>query len=88
MVDTWIGHNEEVAKKNYLQVTEDHYLQFTSKAKQKAKQQVAAPRRTESQTKTTTPENTRELLHAATPCDSVHEAKVGATGLEPVTPCL
>jgi len=36
VVDTWIGHDEAVAKKNYLQVTDDHFAIYTGS--QKAKQ--------------------------------------------------
>ncbi len=48
VVDEWIGHNEAVARKNYLQVTDEHF--------EKAVQNPAASARTELQTKKATPE--------------------------------
>lgn len=44
VVDAWIGHDEAVAKKNYLQVTDEHF----EKAVQKAVQYPAVMARTDS----------------------------------------
>ena len=66
VVDEWIGHNEAVARKNYLQVTDAHFEQFTQESKHNAKQYVAASARTELQTEKAIPEKPRELpLNAA-----------------------
>jgi integrase len=51
VVDMWIGHNEAIAKRNYLQVTSEHY----AKAVQNPVQHPAAQRRTEVQKKVATP---------------------------------
>ena len=32
VVDAWIGHDEAVAKKNYLQVTDEHFAKAVQKA--------------------------------------------------------
>lgn len=85
VVDSWIGHNEAVAKKNYLQVTDDHFDRY-SKAKQKAKQSTAALSRTTSQTKTATPEKTRELPVNAVQCVTVQNEEVGDGGLSNLRP--
>ena len=84
VVDAWIGHDEKVAKHNYLQVTESHF----EKAVQNPVQYPAATARTELQTKKATPEKHRELPLNAAQCEAVQNHQVGDTGLEPVTPCL
>ena len=45
VVDCWLGHNEIIAKRNYLQVTDAHY----AKAVHNPVQSPAAPGRSESQ---------------------------------------
>jgi integrase len=47
VVEYWIGHEDRVAKRNYTQVTDDHFraaCNFEAKVAQKAAQQVHAPR--------------------------------------------
>jgi hypothetical protein len=88
VVDDWIGHTEAVARKNYLQVTDAHFEQFTQDAKQNAKQYVAASARTDLQTKQATPDERRELPLNAALCEAVPEHQVGVTGLEPVTSAM
>ena len=75
VVDAWIGHSEAVARKNYLQVTDDHFDRYT----QKAKQYTAATGRIASHAAsgdTKKPRDSRESR-------GLVQSLVGVTGFEP-----
>ncbi len=89
VVEAWIGHSAAIARKNYLQVTDEHFERGRQKkALQKALQHPAASASTASQTKTATPPKPLELPSNAAQCDAVQEQRVGVTGFEPVTSCM
>ena len=81
VVCAWIGHSRVVARKHYLQVTDEHFEQ----AAQNAAQYSAEREGTE---QNDTPGDTLEnaVLRCDTAeCGALQEAPVGDTGLEPVT---
>jgi integrase len=85
----WIGNSRMVARKHYLQVTEEHFEQAAlSGAAQKAAQQPAEMPRNASQVDPATNKETPVLQGFATQCGVVPFCSVGDTGLEPVTPAL
>jgi hypothetical protein len=91
VVTAWIGNTEAVAKRHYLQVTEDHFSKAAKSgavAVQKAVQQPAASSGSESQeTKQALAE--QELVRSdAGMCDGVPYHLVGVTGFEPVTSAM
>ncbi len=88
VVDAWIGHDEAIAKKNYLQVTDEHYQRAAGGALQNPVQYPAALDCTSSQEKSATPEKPQELPPSAAPCEGVREYGVGDTGFEPVTSAM
>ncbi len=80
----WIGNSVQVAVKQYLQVTDDHFAQ----AVQNPVQHTAAGGRAESQK--LTPDNAKPAIccavrEEATPCENTESSGMGDTGLEPVT---
>ncbi len=50
MVCEWIGNSEEVARKHYLQVTEEHFQKATSNPTSHMRADESKPRHTESET--------------------------------------
>ena len=96
VVCAWIGNSQAVAKKHYLQVTEDHLAkaarQPDQEAAQKQAQQPAAEPRSATQMgggeagdKTVSDLSCKGLQDNATPCDDEQAVEMGDTGLEPVT---
>jgi len=91
VVTAWLGHSQAIATRHYLQVTEEHFERAAQKAAhlaQKAAQHTAAQSSNE---KNVTPQDGPEnadLPCVAAQCNSVHQAGMGDTGLEPVTPCV
>jgi glutamate synthase domain-containing protein 2 len=95
VVTAWSGNTEAVAKRHYLQVTEDHFSKAAKSgaesgavAVQKAVQQPAMSSGSESQeTKQALAE--QELVRSdAGMCDGVPYHLVGVTGFEPVTSAM
>ncbi len=82
VVDSWIGHNEIVAKKNYLQLLEAHW----EKAVQKAVQQPAASGCNSMQKGRAGGQKSLVLQPAAASCSAPHGGQVGMRGLEPPRP--
>jgi integrase len=80
VVCEWIGNSQVVAKKHYLQVTDDHYAKGAHSAQQNV------PDRAVSSGQGNT--NTRRKSFPVTPGQLVTPSKVGVTGLEPVTSCM
>jgi integrase len=86
VVCDWLGNSAPIADKHYLQVTDQHYAEATKNPTQNPTQQAAASVRTDSQTKTATPEKTRELPLFAARCEAVREQGVPPRGVEPLLP--
>jgi integrase len=90
VVCNWIGNTRAVARKHYLQVTDEHFERAIksedagkTKAAQNAAQQMSELSRTVSHTVCESAKfNTEQDL--ATQC----EGRMGGTGLEPVTSCV
>ena len=79
VVCAWIGDTQAVAQKHYLQVTDEHY-----EAAQNPAQQAHAKDSSTSQERTRIPDFSEEGDEVRLPTSR----KVGATGLEPVTPSV
>jgi len=80
----WLGNTRAVARKHYLQVTDEHFQQ----AAQKAAQYPAARSSNE---QNVTPDKDLEnavLQLVAAECKSVHKPPMGGIGLEPTTSCV
>jgi len=98
VVCAWMGNSPAVARKHYLQVTEEHFEQAAmrtesgTRAAQNPAQQPAASSRTVSQAiegvtriPAETLGNCNALREVANTCDGVKSRGLGDTGLEPVT---
>ncbi len=81
VVCMWIGNSQPVAKKHYLQVTDDHF----EKALRNAQQQGAVWGRNDSQADLTAHKKPLQLQGFAGECDSARTPPMDDTGLEPVT---
>jgi len=81
VVCSWIGNSEAVAKKHYLQVTDEHF----EKAVQNPVQQAHVTARNDSQAEWTVNEKTPVLQGCASDCDYLHDRQVEDRGLEPLT---
>ena len=81
VVCAWLGNSESVARRHYLQVTDDHF----AKAVQNPVQQPSANTRTASQGRDQAHEETPVLQGHATNCEYLHGKQVGDEGLEPPT---
>ena len=84
VVCSWIGNTEAVAKKHYLQVTDDHF----EKALQNPMQQAHVTACNGSQVGSTAHEKTPVLQGVASDCDYLQNRQVGVRGLEPRTSAL
>lgn len=95
VVCAWIGNSQAVAKKHYLQVTDDHFEQAVTSVVHHAANPVQNPVQQlhEMPCKVPQGENAQGdetlifsgILDVATACESVNNRQVGGTGLEPVT---
>ncbi len=83
VVCAWIGNSQAVAKKHYLQVTDDHF----AKAAQNPAQHLRAHPGTKPQTGKPIIEKTPAMQGFAGECDLVQNPLVGPTGVEPARPC-
>ena len=82
----WIGNSRMVARKHYLQVTEEHFEQAAQNgAAQKAAQQPAEMPRKESQSDSRSHKETPVLQGFANSCDTVQEFIMAGAGFEPAT---
>ena len=84
VVCAWLGNTRAVARKYYLQVTDEHFQQ----AAQNAAQYGAARRGIEQNVTLKKESQNADLQLVAAQCRPIHEPSVGDTGLEPVTPCV
>jgi hypothetical protein len=71
VVCTWLGNSEAVARKHYLQVTDDHF----EKALHNPMQQAHATARNDSQDEMTEPQKPPVLQAIAGDCDSLHDSQ-------------
>lgn len=94
VICAWLGNTRLVARKHYLQVTDEHFEQaaqnpaHSAPGAQNAAQYPAA---SEGIQRNTTPQESPEnadLLCGAGACKSLQDKQMGGTGLEPVTPCV
>lgn len=86
VVCTWIGNSEAVARKHYLQVTDDHFeraIRGDHEAAQNAAQSAHATKRTEPQTERTAHAKTPVLPGLATTRDDLPLRTVPPRGVEP-----
>ena len=84
VVDQWIGHDEAVAKRHYVQVTEDHFEQaahFTA-------QQAAEIGGKQQQAELATPVTPRAFPPNSGASSRMPLVRVGDEGLEPPTSTL
>lgn len=79
--DAWVGHAEGVAKKNYLQVVDQHFEKACS-ALHNPTQHTAATRRNDAQTETAITRKHERLPLVAAGCGGRMHTKVGDEGLE------
>lgn len=85
---SWIGNSRLVARKHYLQVTDEHFEQAAAASGQVAQnqaQQAAELPRTDSQSHSERTPDDQELQHVAAPCDAVPNLQMPRVGLEPTT---
>ena len=80
VVCAWLGNSEAVARKHYLQVTDDHF----EKAVQNAMQQPAVLPRTGPQPELAAHKKTPVLQGFAAGCEVVQSGRVEDRGLEPL----
>ncbi len=86
VVCQWIGNSEAVAKRHYLQVTDDHFdraIRGDDQAAQKAAQSVHAETRGESQESKSAQKKTPVLPGLAISCDYLQQCTVPLRGFEP-----
>jgi len=82
----WLGHAEEVAKKHYRTVTDEHFAKAISKqAAQNPAQHTSADTSIDKQLESEGNEKQAVLPSGADVCNAVHVKKVGDKGLEPLT---
>ena len=82
VVVAWLGNSEPVARKHYLQTTDDHFARAAKEAAQNPAQQASATARKPSQTETDNP------VFAAG-CDGMRyytKQKIAEAGIEPARP--
>ena len=84
VVCEWIGNSEVVAKKHYLQITEEHFAR-ASKAVQNPVQQGAKSAHKASQKRNASPAQDGALQDVVTQWESVNNCLVGPPGFEPGT---
>ena len=88
VICAWIGNSRVVARKHYLQVTEEHFEQAAisgTQAAQNPAQQPAVLPRTDSQGDLERTEDQQELQEVAARCAIVPELSAPRVGLEPTT---
>lgn len=88
VVCAWIGNSRLVARKHYLQVTDEHFERAATAGEQAAQnpaQQPAESRGTDSQGDSAGTADAQELQHVAGRCDFVPEFQMPRVGLEPTT---
>ena len=100
VVTAWLGNTPEVARKHYLQVTDDHFqaavrdgegtpdgsaAESGAVALRNAVPSVAAPNRKDGQETTEAPDTQGLLRSVAGSCESVHKPQVEAAGIEPAS---
>ncbi|MCE9607586.1 MAG: site-specific integrase [Planctomycetia bacterium] len=86
VVCAWIGNSEAVARKHYLQVTDDHFAKASGQAVkpvQNTVQQSAETTRIEPQPAKSAHEKTPGFPGFSASCDLVHECIVPLRGFEP-----
>ena len=95
VVCAWIGNSEAVARKHYLQVTDDHFARAAGGAAESAApalrkpvRQPAASARKDSHGKRQTPAETGVMPLSAVACRSVRSGEVEDRGFEPLTSCM
>ena len=81
----WIGNSERIARKHYLQVTDEHYRRA---AAQKEAQQASVTPRKDSPAPCPLPHEPRAMPALASECDSVLTNRVRLAGFEPATYAL
>jgi integrase len=91
VVTAWIGNSQPVARKHYLQVTEDHFARAAhNPAQQSSATPCERPQNTLGETVGNT-ENAREntvLQNVAGGCNYLQSGQVGDEGIEPSTAAL
>jgi hypothetical protein len=88
VVCDWIGNTERIAKKHYLQTTEDYFeraAKSAAPALQNPVQHGAVSGCKEPQQRRETAENTGDLQVDAVVCGAVQEKGMTPTGFEPVS---
>ena len=95
VVTKWIGHTSAVARKHYLQVTEDHFLRAAlplkaggAQAAHNPAQQVAEMARKAMQAETAEAGKPLVLQGISTSCEVVLNGGMGDKGFEPLTPSV
>jgi len=81
VVCAWIGNSQAVARKHYLQVTEDHFRRAARNPAQYPAESGLPERKAE----TAGVQKSPDLPQDSEPYMNVHKGLVGATGFEPVT---
>src|SRR5262249_43277100 len=91
VVCAWIGNSRDVARKHYLQVTDDHFDRAAAgkdSAAQSAAQEPAESSAGDPQPVTVDTQEAANLQGESVSCEVLQAAKVGGTGFEPVTPSV
>jgi integrase len=86
VVCVWLGNSERVARRNYLQVTEDHFTR--AKAVQKAVQHVGTENHIEPREQLPANENGQLARRQVAVCGEVRSTSVVVAGFEPATPSM
>ena len=85
VVCEWIGNSQLVAKRHYLQVTDEHFDLATAPRAAYALHEGAKQCEIVRGTNSSAHEKPRKMRGDAESCEALREAPVGVTGLEPVT---
>ena len=88
VVCAWIGNSRVVARKHYLQLTEEHFEQAAQNPAQCAQNPAQYPAATGGRVQDVTPQECLENADfqcSTGPSRPVHSEEMGGTGLEPVT---
>lgn len=83
VVCEWLGNSEDIARRHYLQVTDDHHAQAVAKAKQNPKQSVSESDRMSPHEPTTAKQLCPEFAGNSQNTASPQNAQADGEGFEP-----
>ncbi len=85
VVCKWIGNSAVVARKHYMQVTDEHFERASGEAARETARKAHVVNRKPTHDDDTTNDDNQLLLAFASDCGTLHNPKLGAAGFEPAT---